>query len=240
MVQNLLSDFHNKNTFINEIMHVFEPSSKFGQFSRNVPIRFSSPHHKVSIFKNRFIKQSNNNILIKELDNSNGSHSYSSLCTASTDMTLSPFDSPFSPKSQKICNDIILKTIFTGNISHNEKSSLGNILTDKKIRFVKRLKNRIETKTGRKLFSSTKQHNFDRIRINQIANDQLNSQYNLRRNLNMRSKRSLSIEPIKVDSCKNLSRHEEFKNHYENVESPQVYLQNQSLVIDTAVQPAYF
>ena len=50
MVQNLLSDFHDKNTFINEIMHVFEPSSKSGHFTRNVPIRFSSPHHKVNNF----------------------------------------------------------------------------------------------------------------------------------------------------------------------------------------------
>jgi hypothetical protein len=43
MIQKLLDEFKSKNTFINEVMHVFEPSSKEGNFNRNVPIRFSSP-----------------------------------------------------------------------------------------------------------------------------------------------------------------------------------------------------
>lgn len=43
VIQKMLDEFKSKNTFINEIMHVFEPSSKEGAFNRNVPIRFSSP-----------------------------------------------------------------------------------------------------------------------------------------------------------------------------------------------------
>lgn len=51
VIQRMLDEFKSKNTFINEIMHVFEPSSKEGTFNRNVPIRFSSP------FKYNKVKQ---------------------------------------------------------------------------------------------------------------------------------------------------------------------------------------
>ena len=151
-------------------------------------------------------------------------------------MTLSPrsFTSPLSQKSHKICNDIILKTILTGNSEHNDKTSLGHILAAKKVRFVKRLKNRIETKTGRKLFTSTKPPNLD-FKIKTTFNEQDNSPYNLRRNLNMKSKRSINYSTQKIDSP--------IMNHYENVDNSHFqYLQNhQSLVrIKTDVQPAYF
>ena len=43
VVQTLLNEFHDKNILINEILHVFEPSSKGGTFNRNIPIRLTSP-----------------------------------------------------------------------------------------------------------------------------------------------------------------------------------------------------
>ncbi len=43
VIKDLLCEMQNNNAFINEIFHVFEPSSKMGNFNRNVPIRFSSP-----------------------------------------------------------------------------------------------------------------------------------------------------------------------------------------------------
>jgi len=43
VIKDLLCEMQSSNAFINEIFHVFEASSKMGNFSRNVPIRFSSP-----------------------------------------------------------------------------------------------------------------------------------------------------------------------------------------------------
>jgi hypothetical protein len=40
VIEKLLDEFQGKNFLINEIINVFEPSSKSGNFKRNVPIRF--------------------------------------------------------------------------------------------------------------------------------------------------------------------------------------------------------
>ena len=42
-IEGLLKEIQTNSTLLNEILCVFKPSSKEGTFTRNVPIRFSSP-----------------------------------------------------------------------------------------------------------------------------------------------------------------------------------------------------
>ncbi|RMZ99191.1 hypothetical protein BpHYR1_027465 [Brachionus plicatilis] len=109
LVCSVIDEFHDKSLIMNEIIHVFQPSSKDGCFSRNVPIRLTSPR-KSGV----------------------------------------GFNSPMSLRSSSSCspssNDFDLSPNFEQSIL------LSNLVMAKKIRFVKRLKNRIETKSGKKFF----------------------------------------------------------------------------------------
>lgn len=184
IIQKLLDDFQNKNTLINEIIHVFEPSSKMGNFNRNVPIRFSSP--------SKHFKE-------KGKENSQASLSLTSLCTTeSTDNSPTNSNrSPLSENSEKNGNDILLKSIMSGNSEINIDSSkntnwLGNMIIAKQIRLVKRLKNRIETKSGNKIHNSKNSSDI-KPRNGSILKNTSNSPYNIRKN-KIKSKRSLVFD----------------------------------------------
>ncbi|CAF0880775.1 unnamed protein product [Brachionus calyciflorus] len=107
LVCSVINDFQEKATFMNEIIHVFQPSSKGGCFSRNVPIRLTSPRK-----------------------------------------SFSPINSPISIRSSSTTSPE-----FEFDLTNNLERSLlvSNIILAKKIRFVKRLKIRIETKKGKKI-----------------------------------------------------------------------------------------
>ena len=142
MIEKLLDDFQDKNVFIHEIMQVFEPSSKSGNFYRNVPIRFSSPIRQI------------------KLDSSQTS--LNSLSTGSTYLASPNSATAFSPtsfRSQKNLNDLLVSNLIGKppvEYADSNKSSnwLGNLIAAKKMRLVKRLKNRIETKTGHKILNT--------------------------------------------------------------------------------------
>jgi hypothetical protein len=170
MIQKLLDEFHDKNTLINEIMHVFEPSSKYGYFKRNVPIRFSSP------IKNKF-----------DLSNT----SLDSYSTGSTNLL-----SPQSLKSNLLAKDMCINS---GEKNPNWISTqIG--LAAKKMRLVKRLKNRIETRTGQKLINKSLNRSANlsavdsRKKKKQVIQLKAHSPFRQRNTLSLSSKRHLSFE----------------------------------------------
>lgn len=202
-----------------------------------------------------------------KLDTS-ASLSLTSLCTHSTDMSNQSklsVSSPVSTKPQQINSDIILNNLIDEN---NNNIPSGNNLfglnqcAAKKLRLVKRLKNRIETKSGQKLqfsvpkLNSTSSLNF-KIK-NTIENNGSTSPYTLR-NISIAKGNSLlssvSPSPEKETTKYELPRiqllsghgnHERVGHVYEN--NCQYLLDNKvhshntnrSFVIDTSIEPVYF
>lgn len=108
LVCSVIDEFQDKTCIMNEIIHVFQPSSKDGCFNRNVPIRLTSP------------RKTNNG-----------------------------FNSPISWRSSISCSPC--SNEFDMSPSYEQSILLSNVVMAKKLRFVKRLKNRIETKSGKKI-----------------------------------------------------------------------------------------
>jgi hypothetical protein len=157
--------------------------------------------------------------------------SLTSLCTASsTDLSKSS-NLSFSPpnhRSLKAGNDIVLQALIHGPVPVREDTLLhvppknfnwlSNLVNAKKLRLVKRLKNRIETKTGHKIFS------------NLVSGD---SQFNPRKNV---CRRSLSTKTTKI-----VSKAETRAGQSRNVDNLNVnFLSNRSVCINIDVEPAYF
>ncbi len=157
--------------------------------------------------------------------------SLTSLCTASsTDLSKSSnlSFSPPSHRSQKAGNDIVLQALIHGpvredtllHVSPKNFNWLSNLVNAKKLRLVKRLKNRIETKTGHKIFSS-----------NLVSAD---SQFNPRKS---GCRRSLSS----TKTTKIVSKAETRPGQSRNVDNLNVnFLSNRSVCINIDVEPAYF
>lgn len=110
LVCSVIDEFQDKTQIMNEIIHVFQPSSKDGCFSRNVPIRLTSPRKSVTAF-----------------------------------------NSPISLRSSSSCSPV--SNDFDLSSNFEQSVLLSNLVMAKKIRFVKRLKNRIETKSGKKFLN---------------------------------------------------------------------------------------
>lgn len=106
LVCSVIDEFQDKTCIMNEIIHVFQPSSKDGCFSRNVPIRLTSPRKSINAF-----------------------------------------NSPMSLRSSSSCSPC--SNEFDLSPRYEQSILLSNIVMAKKIRFVKRLKNRIENKSGK-------------------------------------------------------------------------------------------
>ena len=160
VVQNLLNEFHDKNVIINEILHVFEPSSKGGNFNRNIPIRLSSPLKPES--------QHESSIKSSSFSNSSSTSPLSPLYTSA----LTTADNCNKDSNNISTSKSVSKSTVTNEAYYNElkvflgnSSSLLNLyspntkLNAKKTRLMKRLKNRIETKKGKALLSDKKLFN---------------------------------------------------------------------------------
>lgn len=199
-IQSLLNEFQDKTLFLNEILHVFEPSSKGGNFSRNVPIRISSP-----------LKHSNNS------KNSPCSSLNSPLSLRSTSLASPNYFSPVR-RNNSSEEDVFMTNVVSNEIKafyEHSNSMLSyqntpNRLMAKKVRFVRRLKNRIETKRGNRLIKAKEQNDqllnlsSNQIRArkealksskkvtNSSASSSTNSFYS-RKNYNLKMKKFLSF-----------------------------------------------
>jgi hypothetical protein len=170
-MKNVLNDFQNKNILIQEILHVFEPSSKDGNFYRNVPIRISSPfknHRNDDILSSLNSTSSPNSITTKSSYHKSPVGGLSPLKSPKNSFKLEDKEIVHAAIAEKadtalfVTSDILDKqfnksviTNFTTTTTTSSNSTYPNNvnrLVAKKIRFVKRLKNRIETKRGRPLF----------------------------------------------------------------------------------------
>ena len=223
LLENILTDYQDRNTFLNEVMHVFEPSSRDGTFNRNIPIRFSSPFKskrtaapEASACKSAPTQVRGLNLLLSTsideqttpvASNTSGNNSWSSGSHASTPRSHNRFMTPrqstspsmntlsksanSSPSSAvsalslgclkvtkfnrstnslginyddgqrvssttRLCLDRSNLLLFQPNKKSPSdlNSMIVNALNAKKLRFVKRLKNRIETRRGRPLSQS--------------------------------------------------------------------------------------
>ena len=230
MIEKLLDDFQDKNVFIHEIMQVFEPSSKSGNFYRNVPIRFSSPIRQV------------------KLDSSQTS--LNSLSTGSTYLMSPNSAAAFSPtsfRSQKNLNDLLVSNLIGKPVEYadSNKSSnwLGNMIAAKKMRLVKRLKNRIETKTGHKILN-TKPTTSLVCRKQSKAGKCPSNDSNVKRNLFTITKEEnnnqKSFEHLFETA---LTTHEDVKSYLQtqNELDRSNSINNHSFILaNTDVEPAYF
>jgi hypothetical protein len=137
LIQSILNDFQNKSLLMQEILHVFEPSSKHGIFKRGVPIRLSSP--------------------LKEYKYSDDtSKSSPSTCESRSPSSFSSSSSSSCNLSQSIDRELLMPSAASSNVEYYSNASryidpmlMGNRIIARKMRLVKRLKNRIETKRGR-------------------------------------------------------------------------------------------
>ncbi len=192
--------------------------------------------------------------------------SLTSLCTNSTNMTnqskLSSF-SPDSQKSPKIYRDLIDENNNQWSLNSSPTTSFGNQIVAKKIRLVKRLKNRIETKSGQKLqfsvpklINSTSALNF-KIKNTLVNTNNTNnngsSPYSIRkmcinkRNIVVATRPEAtekSIEPMNTDLPKiqlPATRDTTYENNSQQYLSDNmVQSRNRSFIIDTSIEPVYF
>jgi hypothetical protein len=141
MINNLLDDFHDKTQVINEIMHVFEPSSKYGAFRRNIPIRLSSK------LKYEKLLQSTSSLVFTP-------SSRHSLSTNSVNSKFSPISYNRASERPSIDNDFLLSCIQKEPIIFHEPKSNRNVYTmiaeSRRARFLRRLKKHIENIRGSK------------------------------------------------------------------------------------------
>ena len=118
--------------------------------------------------------------------------------------------SPDSQKSPKIYRDLIDENNNQWSLNSSPTTSFGNQIVAKKIRLVKRLKNRIETKTGQKLqfsvpklINSTSALNFKIKNTLVNTNNNGSSPYSIRKMcINKRNKYTQTLQ----SSCINESQ----------------------------------
>lgn len=174
--------------------------------------------------------------------------------------------SPVCTKPQQIYSDTILNNLIDENNNNqwnnnNNNSPSGNNsfglnqCAAKKIRLVKRLKNRIETKSGQKLqfsvpkLNSTSSLNF-KIK-NTIGNNGSTSPYTLRNISIAKANSMLSVsssseketarhELPKIQLLSGYGNHERVEHVYENNSQYHNPNTNRSFVIDTSIEPVYF
>jgi hypothetical protein len=198
IIESLLDDFQEKSVLLNEMIKVFEPSSKHGNFSRNVPIRFSSPlkpnlrlsninatsNTKSNVSLNQTptspsIKKlvsyspiiSVNNRHVYENDYNNDLFPVNSSNLILFDVNFNEYEDDVDETNRSSCSDF------------SKSSTSVNKLNQKKLRFVKRLKNRIETKSGRNLILQIKQGN--QIQNNNDSNQNNNNDATLEKRLSL-------------------------------------------------------
>ncbi len=174
--------------------------------------------------------------------------SLTSLCTSSTDITKSSNSSfsPVSHASQKLGNNVVLQTLIHGpdmkdsfiQTSPKNLNWLSNLVNAKKLRLVKRLKNRIETKTGQKIFSLN------------LASD--NSQFNPRKSICKRNLYSRTSKiPVRTKIEQNYTDEklkepsppsiEMSSSRLQDIDNLNVnFLSNRTVCINIDVEPAYF
>lgn len=227
LINSLLHEFQTKTLFLNEILHVFEPSSKGGTFTRNVPIRFSSP--------------------TKYSKNSSCSSPISPLSPSSTS-----YDSPsyFSPtKRASSEEEMFLSNVLTNEMSSFYENSFINLrsnkLMAKKIRFVKRLKNRIETKRGSALIKAkTKpQENLAIKRRDNLKISNSSCGYYSRKNyynIKMRKFLSFNLESNSQRTDKNLTITQtiQYRENNENIQEEEEASGN--ILPKVEIKPVYF
>jgi hypothetical protein len=168
IIESLLDDFQEKTVLLNEMIKVFEPSSKHGNFNRNVPIRFSSPLKLNSRLTNGHVNtNTKSNISLNQTSTSPSNKkmvTYSPIISVNNKQMYENdynFDIFGSNSSNLILFDMNhYNNEYEDDVNETNKSSCSdfsrsstgvNRLNQKKLRFVKRLKNRIETKSGRNM-----------------------------------------------------------------------------------------
>jgi hypothetical protein len=162
---NVLSD-ENRAVLLDEFRKVFEASSKDGNFCRNVPIRISSP------FKNR---RSANTSIEYSPQSAGRSVSPMRICE-----NASPAENSIDCEASASMN-VEDKSLFkaaapTTSYGSGFNANL-NKLVAKKMRFVKRLKNRIEQKRGRPLVLLTRNNSLTNFASENQAMSRSNSAY---------------------------------------------------------------
>jgi hypothetical protein len=157
--ENVLSD-ENRAVLLEEFRKVFEASSKDGNFCRNVPIRISSPFKSL----NR-----------RSLNASVESSPHESI----SDRALSPVMENISIECEQATTSVSTvadKSLFKVSPAYGFNANF-NRLVAKKMRFVKRLKNRIETRRGRPLVLPPRSNSFTNFASENRAMSRSNSAY---------------------------------------------------------------
>lgn len=161
LIETLLNEFKDKSILINEILNVFEPSSKDGNFNRNVPIRLSSP----------LKLQRSYTTTSSSLTPSSVSTSFSS-CSTQSPIYTSICKSP-SENNRLSCGSIRdNKLLFekSNTTSSGSSNNSMNKLYAKKVRLIKRLKIRIETKRGKPMFVKKSSDQLNKSSFNKSSN----------------------------------------------------------------------
>jgi hypothetical protein len=144
MINTLLDDFHDKTQVINEIMDVFEPSSKFGAFRRNIPIRLSS-----KLKYERLMKSTSSLVFTPP-----SRHHQSLSSTNSLNSKFSPISYNRASERPSVDNDFLLSCIQKEPIIYREPKANKNIYTmiaeNRRVRFLRRLRKHIENIRGSK------------------------------------------------------------------------------------------
>jgi hypothetical protein len=145
--ENVISD-ENKAVLLEEFVKVFEASSKGGTFNRNVPIRISSPFKEANRKQRQPCNDNNSStspdqsLSPMRLDLGGGAIENSIDCGDDSDLSTTVKSSCSNNDDSNALFTVTNASFFGSNI---------NKLVAKKMRFVKRLKNRIETRRGRPL-----------------------------------------------------------------------------------------
>lgn len=141
LIETIIGDLRDNAILLNEILNVFEPSSRDGHFVRNVPVRFSSPGRRKDATSTPEKQGSPASLL--------ATHTSSpSLATSSAQY--SNFTSPTSYSHFNRSCDKQSTSTKSPSESLNNSTSHNRAAIFRKIRFVKRLKNRLEAKNGYK------------------------------------------------------------------------------------------
>ena len=162
LIETLLNEFKDKSILINEILNVFEPSSKDGTFNRNVPIRLSSP----------LKLQRSYTTTSSSLTPSSVSTSFSS-CSTQSPIYASICKSPSDNNNRLSCGSIRdNKLLFekSNTTSPGSSNNSMNKLYAKKVRLIKRLKIRIETKRGKPMFAKKNSSQLNKSSFNKSSN----------------------------------------------------------------------